>query len=364
MFTLEDAYHAVEGRSEFAIKLTDKTVCFDYIVILSDTFVAGDASKTGWIRRNFRGVTFCRETGKMLSLPFHKFFNINQNSETDFNLYKGKDATIYEKLDGSMVHFYRLTDGALQASTRRSPHSTQAQGALAFVLSSPELERNILETIDCGFTPIFEWVSPRNQIVVRYDQCRLVFLMSRSRETGKYFFENKYSDRALEYRFKFAEILQNLHHSEFEGYVCHFENGDMLKAKTPWYLERHRAVDALMRPTYKVYEVALDGLMDDLIAISVESYKIRLQSIHDEVQKDILQLNLQMESVYQEINSKIVYDIKSNQKEHRKSFVEMAKTTNCFSELMQIYQGKNPESLYKKKLMEKYTEMYPERFFS
>lgn len=364
MFTLEEAYLAVEGRSEFAIKLTEKTVCFDYIVILSDTFVAGDTSKFGLIRRNFRGVTFCRETGKMLSLPFHKFFNINQTSETAFDLYQNKQATIYEKLDGSMVHFYRLTDGSTVASTCRSSQSTQAQDALAFAQSNPDLIRKIMETIDSGYTPIFEWVSPRNQIVVRYDQCRLVYLNSRSRENGKYLFETKYLDRACEYRFKFADIMQNLHHSEFEGYVCHFDNGEMLKAKTPWYVERHRAVDALMRPTYKVYEIALDGLMDDLLSMSAESHKTRLQSIQDEAQKDILDLHLKMDSIYQDISSKIIYDIKANQNEHRKSFVEKAKTTNFFPELMQLYQGKKPQSLYKKRLMEKYTELYPEKFFS
>lgn len=364
MFTLAEAYEAVKGRNEFAIKETPHTVCFDYIVILSDTFDLKDKSRISWIRRNFRGVTFCRKTGRMLSLPLHKFFNINQTAETAFQNYQQKNATIYEKVDGSMIHFYRLSDGGLLASTCRSASTPQAIESLAFAKNNPVLESQILATIDQGLTPIFEWVAPHNQIVVRYSECRLVYLISRNRDTGKYIFEEKYQDKAKKYNFKFSDIYQHLDH-QFEGYVCHFDDGEMLKAKTPWYLERHRAVDALMRPMYKLYEVALDGHMDDLISIASESYKHKLTAIYDEVQRDLLALQGEIKQKFDEILEKIPGNYAENyaNKDFRKTFVELAQKTDVFPELMQMYQNKIPQSLFHKRLMSEYQKKYTEKFY-
>jgi hypothetical protein len=107
MFTLEEACESIQGRKEFVVKETTDTICFDYVIITDDSF---DDPQYGWIRRNFRGITFCKNTGKLLSLPFHKCQNVNQNEESQFHLHQHKKASIYEKLDGSMIHFYMKND--------------------------------------------------------------------------------------------------------------------------------------------------------------------------------------------------------------------------------------------------------------
>lgn len=363
MFTLKEAEQAVAGRTEFAIKELPDTIAFDYIVILLDTFT--EKSRIGWIRRNFRGVTFCKHTGKMLSLPFHKFFNVNQNEESRFDIHKDKDATIYEKLDGSMVHFYMKTNGDLVASTCRSPESIQAKEALAFAKANKSLEKMIIDSINDGFTPIFEWVAPHNQIVVMYHNCRLVYLMSRERNTGKYLYEEKYPDKAGKYNFKFSDVFNHVDKNEFEGYVCHLGD-DIFKVKTPWYLERHRVVDTLMKPLYKVYEVALNGLMDDLIATAPDNHKEKLEAIYNEVQNDILKERKAIDADFNAIVENLGGDhaSKYTDKDYRKTFVEVAKKGNNFSAMMQVFQGRDPKDLISKKLIDKYTILYPNKIMS
>lgn len=364
---------AVRGRKEFAVKNLENTVCFDYIVMLPDSFKVEHDTEEGrkhaWIRRNFRGVTFCVHTGQILSLPFHKFYNINQNEEANFNLHKDRKATVYEKLDGSMIHFY-LVNGSLVASTRRSPHTLQAKEAMAILDSNPVLEDMIYKTIEAGMTPIFEFVSPRNQIVVQYQQHKLVYLTSRNRMTGQYVYETKYPDKARSFDFSFSDIFDHLDHKEFEGYVCHLDNGEMYKVKTPWYVERHRAVDFLMKPLYKLYEVSLEGFMDDLVSLAAESYRPKLEAIDMEVQTDYLALKNHYQTRFDAL---VTFMGKENQtlrerledKAFRKQFVESVKDQKLpLAVMMAMFDGKEPDSIIKKELLSKYTEKYPDKIWS
>lgn len=339
MFTLSDALEALQGHEEFVEKHYDGLVVLDYIVVFPGSFdstedevrhrayylweKAGgpvtdperfwlqaerESKHFAWLRRNFRGVTFSENTGELISLPLHKFFNVNQTAESQFDLHKHRKATIYEKMDGSMIHFFKHPDGRLLASTCRSAQTPQAQEALSLANKDENVKNLILQVIADGWTPIFEFVAAHNQIVVQYPKPRLVYLVSRNRLTGDYHFDERFPDKTNSFEFPFAEVFSQLDKTEFEGYVCHLENPDgapiLLKAKTPWYMERHRAVDALMRPAYKLYGVVYEGVMDDLIAIAADCYKPALTRIYEEAQHDLLNEKLKVESQYEELLAK------------------------------------------------------------
>jgi len=355
MITLDQAYEAFAGRKEFVVKDTEDTISFDYIIIMDDSF---NDEKYGHIRRNFRGITFCKKTGKILSLPFPKFFNINQNTESQYSLHKDKKAVVYEKVDGSMIHFYKKNDGELVASTCRSPESLQAKEALVFANTDRLLLHYIHESIDNGLTPMFEWCAPHNQIVVYYKQPRLIYLMSRYRNDGKYLFEEKYGDKVKKYDISFVDILNETNKTDFEGYVCHLEDGNVFKVKTKWYLERHRSVDLLTKPKYKIYEVALSGYLDDVISLSPENHKKTFMDVQKEVSLDLLDCKKQLEKEFENI-LKGLGDV--NAEDHRKRFAMKVKGHNNFSEFMQMLSGKSPDNTIKKKLMSKYISLYPER---
>jgi T4 RnlA family RNA ligase len=388
MITLQQAYDALIDRKEFAVKSTENTICFDYIVILPDTFsvtqaeieqrskfyesrgicknlaeelAREDVENFVRIRRNFRGITFCKHTGELLSLPLHKFYNINQNPESSFDLHKHRSASIYEKLDGSMIHFYICKNGDLKASTCRSSETVQAREASRLVANNPELWKNILNSINAGYTPVFELIAPSNTIVIKYPTTKLIYLISRNRKDGKYLFEECYQDKAKKYDFKLSEVYNHIHHENFEGYVCHLDNGDVFKIKTPWYLERHRAVDAIMKPAYKLYEVALHGVMDDLISLAADVYKPKLQEIYSEVQNDLLARKKSLEILCEELQGDT--SIPPEDKRFRKIFAEKAQKTQFFPELMLVFQGKSADALIKKRLLSDYTKRYAHKIW-
>lgn len=353
MITLDQAYEALQGRKEFVTTETDKTISFDYIIIMDDSF---NDSKYGLIRRNFRGITFDKN-GKLLSLPFPKFFNINQNAESQFVDHKHKNAVVYEKADGTMIHCY-LLDGKIVASTCRSASNIQSRDALNFLNADNLLQNKILESIDAGYTPIFEWVAPHNQVVVWYEQPRLIYLMSRHRESGSYLFEEKYEDGVIRYDVKFGDILNSVSGENFEGYVCHLEDGNIFKVKTPWYLLRHKSVDLISKPKYKIYEVALNGYLDDVMSLAPATHLEIYKSVQKEVDTDLLACKIDLERVFNEA-LKQCGDM--NDIGYRKRFVELVKGSDNFSAYMMLLSGKSADGILKKRLLEKYEELYPRR---
>ena len=131
-----------------------------------------------------------------------------------------------------MIHFFEWK-GNLCASTRMSCKTEQA--LLAYNLACKlGLTLQIMKEVEAGFTPIFEYVAPNNQIVVQYGRPRLVYLHSRNRKTGEYVSNGWYKDRAQKFDFKFSDIMSHLDKKEFEGYaVSLLNNGLWVKCKVP-----------------------------------------------------------------------------------------------------------------------------------
>lgn len=436
MFTLEEALEAAKDRKEFSVKRYNGLIRIDYIVTFSNSFsysqedcellaveknISFEAAeiickKNAEIRKQFRGIVFS-DSGELLSLPLHKFFNVNQVEETQYNLISDCKADIYEKLDGSMIHFF-IHDGKLLSSTRGSTATVQAQVALQYVEKNPTLKAAIVKEVNDGFTPIFELVGPTNQIVVSYQSTRLVYLISRDRENGSYIFNEEFADRSNRYCFEFNEIYNNVNKTEFEGYVCHLDNGMIVKIKTSWYTDRHRAVDALMRPAHYLYQVVFDGHMDDLIAIAVETYHPGLNKIYEEAQNDLLNKKIELENQFNhlmDIFKEYVYQndwdnieksfselslleaiklvrsktnlslsdcknyvqtlerpielIQKFEKDKIKSlkfeFTKLVRNNypEMFDELISLYMGKDPEEKIKDKLMQEYRKKHTHKLY-
>lgn len=407
MFTLDQAYRALDNHDEFVIKRYDGLICLDYIVCFPGSFhsteediqrreaflldfdangsrggfpelktkedfrsqAEKDCREFAWMRRNMRGITFS-EAGELVSLPFHKFFNVNQIEETQFEKIRDCKAIVYEKMDGSMIHcFVHPRTGELQTATCRGTETIQAQESLKILQKDSALTELVFKTIMDGWTPIFEFVAPHNPIVVHYPKSRLVYLISRHRRTGEYFFDERFPDKANRFQFEFGQIFDNLGHTNFEGYVCHLDNGMIVKAKTQWYMERHRAVDALMRPAYKLYQIVFEGVMDDLLAMAPDHFKPVLTKIYQEAQSDLLAESLRLEKLFHELNANfggLSLVERAKNKEVRKSFVELVQkeAKEDFSELMSIFSRGEPGKNVKLKLLEKYRVKYPNRVLS
>jgi RNA ligase len=294
MMTLEQALQMLEGREEFVVKRYDGLVCINYVLQFPDSFDG--------LRENFRGITFDEQLGMPISVPFHKFFNIGQKEYTLFSKIRHRTANVFEKMDGTMIHFFKH-HGEIFGASR--------MGVTDFGKWGLDLARKLMmltdisQEIDEGYTPIFELVAPNNIIVVRYNEPRLVYLNSRNIYTGEYRLSTRFRDRARKFDIPFKDIEDDLlDKCDMEGYVSHLlpENGEpgiWVKAKCSWYMERHRAYDLICKPKYRLFELVYEGVMDDVIATTVDDLrKQQLTEIYEEGQRDLLHEFNRIKSLY------------------------------------------------------------------
>ena len=189
--TLDDVLPAIKDRQEFIIAERGDYNVVNYLVNLQDTFPSPDTkdpelNRLYTIRRECRGIIFCAKTGKVISRPFSKFFNIGEKPETatdkiDFS----QDHVVLHKLDGSFIRPFRTYDGKLRIGTKMGETEVAAQAG-EFFFARPEYVNAGNWACDNNITLIFEWTSLKNRIVVKYDQDNLVLLAARHNVTGEY----------------------------------------------------------------------------------------------------------------------------------------------------------------------------------
>ena len=355
MFKLEVAMKALEGREEFVVKKKDGKVIINYLITLPDSFVG--------IRENFRGVTFDEVTGEIVSLPLHKFYNVNQKDHTQVGLIGDMTCRVFEKFDGTMCHALMHNGDVVLAS--RMGWDTEQAVAATKLLNKLGLKTAVASEIADGRTPIFEYVGPSNPIVLHYAKEDLVYLWSRDYRTGEYSrrpgmsVDNPHAGRLMTVKGVMEEVLSL---EDKEGYVCVLENGMWVKAKCQWYLDRHRAFDMLMKPTYRIYEVGLEGNLDDLISQCADLYKPKLEEILVEVGKDQIRLHRELQNEYDALLLSIPASVTDH--ERRKSFAIAAKPSPNFSGLMSLYAGKPCDVWVNARLFEHYKTKYPGRLFA
>jgi RNA ligase len=183
--TIDDVLPHIEGRSEFIVAEREGYSVINYTVSMHDTFdMYGPNDHGGAMRRECRGIKFY-PTGKIAARFMHKWFNVNEREETQINAIDFSQRHRIEiKEDGSAIHPIKLgkhirwctkmgiTDVAMQAEKYAAKNSKYIEFARY--------------CIDRGLTPSFEWCSPFNQIVVRYEIDKLVLLCLRDNITGEY----------------------------------------------------------------------------------------------------------------------------------------------------------------------------------
>lgn len=182
---------ALDGRQEFIFAERDGYVIANYLVNLADTFPLDNTEDEALnqayrLRREARGIIFCAKTGRVISRPFHKFFNLGERPETasdkiNFNM----PHIVLHKLDGSFIRPFRTHDGKLRIGTKMGETEVAAQAA-EFFFARQEYVDAANWACDNNITLIYEWTSPRNRIVVRYEKDNLVLLAARHNVTGEY----------------------------------------------------------------------------------------------------------------------------------------------------------------------------------
>lgn len=221
-----------------------------------------------------RGLTFVQNKNNVWSEPFlhlHKFFNLNQTTNYMSNDLKNKKlVSVYEKLDGSMIRFIPIGDH-VYAKTKMSFESKQAISAQSVYNTNSNVKSFVDYTLKNNLAAIFEYVSPFNRVVIGYRYTDLVLVALRDNSNGQYLNIDDYGKKwgirtAKKVEMDYQDTMSSLDSEELEGYVLHFDDGQMVKVKTPWYLKNHRLLTVDVQSTNFIINCILDETIDDLIS--------------------------------------------------------------------------------------------------
>lgn len=256
----------------------DNCHAFCYMISSENTF------DSNWLRE-CRGIVFYdnpHRSSFVISRPLHKFFNVGEREETRVeNLDWSKVARIMDKMDGSTIHTVSL-EFEVKLKSKKTFTSDVAKAAQAYADANKNITQFMQSVVSAGCTAIFEYVAPDARIVLYYPEPKLVLLHIRNNYDGHYYTAKELKAWADIYGVEVVEepvfdvpkeqlgthLLELAKTIEgIEGWIIQFENGDMVKLKTEWYLKRHRAMTFLRERDIAI--LTIDEGLDDLKALLV-----------------------------------------------------------------------------------------------
>ena len=277
--TIQDVLPHIEGRDEFRVLEKEGYNVIIYAVSFEDTFLWDENDPVGSaVRRECRGLIFDIGTGNLISRPYHKFFNVGEKEETQLNkinLYEPH--VVLEKLDGSMIRPILTPEGFRLAT--KAGITDVAMNAEVFVADKSHYNTFIRKCIQKGVTPLFEWVSRKNRIVVDYPEDNLILTGMRYNNTGSYLTYAVMKSYATSWNIPVVKAVNGLpvqninlfvkqvrEWDDGEGIVLRFDNGHMCKVKSADYVLRHKSKDSISQEK-NVLQTILEDAVDDLVPL-------------------------------------------------------------------------------------------------
>lgn len=306
-----------------------------YMFADSDTFNSPEALEC-------RGIAF-DASGKIVSRPLHKFFNVGEKPFTQLDKIKECEADIvavFEKLDGSMIATCNVNGKAVWRS-KKAFHSEVVQLTNEYVKTNPNIQQFAQECVDIGLTAIFELTHPSAQIVVAQREPKMRLLHVRDNVTGEYvLLHSSHHIHDLIKRYKIERVSQfnkmsvsDLIESlpvmtQQEGYIIQFSNGDMVKLKCPWYLRLHHSITFLRERDIAL--LSLNEELDDVKGALTEAGidLTEVNNVESKLKQILINISETVESVF---------DCGKNLS--RKDFALKYKGHELFSLLMIRYTG-------------------------
>jgi RNA ligase len=282
---------AIAGRDEFIIADKGDHFIVNYMVNFEDTFlnpyeagISDEESLHRLLKRECRGLIFDQK-GKIIRRPYNKFFNYmeKQDEVIDFTL----PHRIMEKFDGSMCASYvannRLIHGTKMGDTQVCAHIN------GFVSKNEQYNDFALDMIAQGYTPIFEFCSRKQRIVLDYPEDDMVITAIRHINTGEYLSIDKLEELGKQYEISVcrtygtvSDIEEFLSHTaaleDKEGYVVRFDTGQQVKIKARLYLMLHHTLDNLSSEKNAIQLIIEDRLddakplLDDYIVAGIDKF--------------------------------------------------------------------------------------------
>lgn len=207
----------------------------------------------------------------LVSLCMEKFFNVGENplAPAREDLTSERIKRVVVKSDGSLITVFRDVNGNTIMKSKGSFNSEHVQRAREIYFSDEsKSERELTEKIlddfkDRGVSVNFEYTSPENLIVVRYEKPELQFLSIVTHDTGE-IHSMAAKENILE-NFDYEDVLKWVGR---EGVVIYMDRPNVgsgcqaVKLKSEWYLSLHRVRDEITNPVKVAYAVLNEGIDD------------------------------------------------------------------------------------------------------
>ncbi|MBX9837859.1 MAG: hypothetical protein K2X69_06035 [Silvanigrellaceae bacterium] len=252
--------------------------------------ISNDKSFSTPAEKEARGIAF-DSNGLLISRPLHKFFNLAEREEVQpKNLDFNSIVAGFDIMDGSMITT-GFINNSFFAKSKKSFKSDVAVSAEKFCTSN---HKYIEFTKYCSLamlTPIFEYTSPENRIVLRYEKENMTILHIRHNFTGEYLmpsevqvlaekFDISYNRPIFGREMDMPSLVKSLSTVEgIEGYVIQFKNGEMIKIKTKWYMDLHHVVN--FQRKRDIANMVVEETIDDFIGyLSLNAPNADLSQIH------------------------------------------------------------------------------------
>jgi RNA ligase len=307
---IEQCLEAIKGADNFVVAERDGHTIINYIMMDSHTFPAvnvetwiqGEIGKwptdpkydmNAAIRRECRGIIFDSQ-GNIISRRLHKFFNAGERPEVEVDKIDiSKPHKILEKLDGSMITPIPIR-GHIRWGTKMGLTEVGFQ-AEEFVSTRKEYIDFAEYCVEHHLTPIFEWCSRKQRIVVDYPVDRLWLLAIRNTFTGEYlpydnmigfgkFWKVPVVGTIGEVSYDVATLIADMKVTDkngaLEGYVIRFDDGHSVKVKYEDYVRIHRAKDSILQEK-RVVEMIANEKCDDVLPHLIDHDKLALRQFRD-----------------------------------------------------------------------------------
>jgi RNA ligase len=310
---IDDVLPHIEGREEFRVMEKEDYIVINYAVAFEETFKWDSEDPVGSaVRRECRGISF-NENGDLICRKYHKFFNVGEKEETQLNkinLYEPH--IVLEKLDGSLISCQPTADGFVLVT--KAGVTDIAQQAEEFIADKPHYSTFINKCIQKGTTPLFEWCSRKNRIVVDYPEDQLILTGMRYNNTGKYVDYEIMKSYATAWNIPVVKAVDGLavqnielfvkqvrEWDDGEGVVIRFDSGHMVKIKSADYVLRHKSKDSISQEK-NVLQTIIEGSVDDLVPLLTPEDGERIQRFQKAFLAGLEEVALEMAELFVEGN--------------------------------------------------------------
>lgn len=261
----------------------------NYVMMGNETFPEVDSVGAA-VRRECRGIIFDQK-GHIIRRPLHKFFNCNEREETNVSKLDWESKhDVLDKLDGSQIAPYKLDSGEVIWGTKMGKTDVGLQ-AQNYVAENKRYTNFANLCFSACITPIFEWVSNKQRIILNYPQDDLILIAMRYMVSGEYIDQETVERWADHWKIPVVKVwnasLGGGNHQTFiddlskregiEGVVIRFQDGHMIKVKCEWYVRLHKTKDQISSEK-NIVELLINNQIDDIIPFLLEDDKKKLDA--------------------------------------------------------------------------------------